>query len=29
MVEGSGKVTVTWCAGRAGEGRVDGHLAGE
>jgi hypothetical protein len=27
MVEGSGKVTVTWCAGRAGEGRVEGHLA--
>jgi hypothetical protein len=27
MVEGTGEISVSWCAGRAGEGRVTGMLA--
>jgi hypothetical protein len=29
MVEGTGNVTASWCAGRAGEGRSIGRLAGD
>jgi hypothetical protein len=29
MVEGSGEITVSWCAGRAGEGCVKGNLDDE